>query len=44
LWNDKHELFHALFGNRTVVEAIRLLERVQRRLKNRRPRPELNVA
>jgi hypothetical protein len=30
LWNDKHELFHMLFGKKTLPEIIALLKRVQR--------------
>jgi hypothetical protein len=30
LWNDKHELWHMLWGNRTLEEVIALLTRVAR--------------
>ena len=31
LWNDKHEMFHKIFGNLTLTEIINLLIEVRRR-------------
>lgn len=41
LWNDKHELYHALFGDRTLVEAANLLMRIDR---SKRPRKSHHYA
>lgn len=37
LWRDQHDVWHYLFGNRTIEEIIALLERV-RKIKGRRKR------
>jgi hypothetical protein len=36
LWRDRHDLFHKLFGNRTLPEIIVLLQRVQRAKRGKR--------
>lgn len=36
LWNHRHEVYHILFGNKTLVEAANFLLRVDRAKKRRR--------